>query len=211
MKAVIHGLYAVTPEGVEDSDLLARVARALEGGARVVQYRNKIGGHKVRTRQARILQSLCLSHGVPLIVNDHVEIAATVGAAGVHLGEADGSVAAARARLGSQAIVGASCYNDIERAHRAVASGADYIAFGSFFASANKPHAVRASADMLREARRVLAVPIVAIGGITANNAPALIAAGADAIAVISDLFDAPDVRQAAERLSRLFAAAESP
>lgn len=210
MKDGIRGLYAVTPDGLEDGDLLVRVARALDGGARVVQYRNKSVGHGICTRQARALQTLCRGHGVPLIVNDHVEMAEMVGAAGVHLGDTDESIGAVRARLGSQAIVGASCYNDIERAQRAAAAGASYVAFGSFFPSVNKPHAVRASLDLLREAKRVLAVPIVAIGGITADNAPALITAGVDAIAVISALFSAPDVRSAAERLSQLFIPAES-
>jgi thiamine-phosphate pyrophosphorylase len=203
--SLIYGLYAVTPE-IENTDRLAAMVReALRGGARLVQYRSKTAPAPLRREQARALLGLCREHGVPLIVNDDIGLAADVGADGVHLGREDAPVAAARLRLGEGKIVGVSCYDEIERALRAQADGAAYVAFGSFFASRVKPGAVRAPTTLLSEAKRRLAVPVVAIGGITIANAPQLIAAGADSIAVITALFSAPDIRNAAAQFSALF------
>jgi thiamine-phosphate pyrophosphorylase len=123
----------------------------------------------------------------------------------VHLGRDDGTVADARARLGHGKLIGVSCYDDLGRARDAVSAGADYLAFGSFFPSATKPGTVRATPDVLRAARTAWALPIVAIGGIDARNAAALIEAGADAVAVVSAVFDAPDVRAAARGIAGLF------
>lgn len=201
----IHGLYAVTPDGLEDADLVARVDAALLGGATVVQYRNKRATPEARDRQARALIGVCRRHAAPLIINDHLELAAAVGADGVHLGSEDGAIAEARAVLGPHAIIGASCYDRIDNARYAQQSGASYVAFGSYFLSGTKPEAARASPDLLREAKRMLSLPIVAIGGITRDNAKPLLAAGADSIAVISALFDAADVRAAAAQLAQLF------
>jgi len=203
----ISGLYALTPD-LADTHLLAeRVAAALAGGATAVQYRNKYADAALRLEQALELARLCADRAT-LIVNDDVELAAAVGAQGVHLGRDDASLALARDRLGRTAILGASCYDSLDRAELAVREGADYIAFGSFFASSVKPEARRASPSLLVAARERWGVGVVAIGGITPANGGALLAAGADALAVISALFDAPDLRgvtTAARDFSRLF------
>jgi len=205
VKGRISGLYAVTPDIADTSDLLTRTEAALAGGARLLQYRNKSASAALRLVQARALLALCWEYQVPLIINDHLDLARALDADGLHLGVEDGSLAAAREQLGPGKILGASCYDRIENAHEAVRRGADYVAFGSFFPSSVKPGAVRASLDLLREAKQRLTLPVVAIGGISAENAPQLIAAGADGVAVISALFDADDVKLAARRLSALF------
>ncbi len=205
MTARIAGLYAVTPD-VADTDVLSRkVAAALAGGAQVVQYRNKTGSAALRREQASRLHALCRQHGVPLVINDDVALALALGAEGLHLGMDDGPVADARARIGERMMLGISCYDSLARAQAAVDEGADYVAFGAAFPSRVKPDAVRASVELYSRARARYRVPIVAIGGITLENAPALIAAGVDAIAVISALFDAPDIEQAASSFTALF------
>jgi thiamine-phosphate pyrophosphorylase len=208
--AAIAGLYAIVDMAqLESGRLLDAVAQAIDGGATIVQYRDKSPpGHSRRAQQAAELAQLCKRHRVPLIVNDDVELAYTIAAAGVHLGREDPPLVQARQRLGSRALVGISCYNQLERALRAVAEGADYVAFGSFYPSATKPTAQRASLELLREARQRLRIPIVAIGGITPENGGALVAAGADALAVIQGLFAQEDVRAAARRYAALFAPA---
>jgi thiamine-phosphate pyrophosphorylase len=198
----LRGLYAVS-DGPR-ADLLDACAAALDGGAAILQYRDKSTDAERRLREAHALQALCARHGVPLIVNDDIELAAAIGAAGVHLGEGDAALATARARLGAGAIIGMSCYDSLERARHFAAAGADYLAFGAFFPSPTKPQARRASPQLLRDARR-LGLPLVAIGGITPDNARDLVDAGADAVAVISALFGARDVRAAARRFSDLF------
>lgn len=203
-KPAIKGLYAVTPDEQDTARLLARVEAALEGGARMLQYRNKSASPALRATQASALRCLCQAAGVPLIVNDDLAIALAVGAEGVHLGRDDGDLPSARNRF-PQGLIGVSCYNESVRAERALTGGADYVAFGSFFPSSTKPGAVAAPLTLIAEAKRIVGLPIVAIGGITLENAPRLLAAGADAIAVISALFDAPDVRQAARRFAALF------
>ncbi|WP_454829018.1 thiamine phosphate synthase [Pseudoxanthomonas wuyuanensis] len=186
-----RGLYLITPDQADTALLLARV-RPLLAHATWLQYRNKHAGEALRHVQATALQALCAQAGVPLIVNDDAHLAKAVGAAGVHLGEDDGDIAAARALLGPRAIVGASCYDELARAQRAVAAGANYVAFGAFFPTRSKTGTRRATPGLLAAAAE-LAVPRVAIGGITPDNTPALIAAGADLIAVIGGVFDAPD------------------
>jgi thiamine-phosphate pyrophosphorylase len=199
----MRGLYAITPD-IADTDLLARkVEQALEAGVAMLQYRNKDLSKDKRLLQAKELAPLARGYGVPFIVNDDVEIALVVGANGVHLGKADGDLALARAKLPGK-ILGASCYDDLEQARAAVRAGVDYVAFGAVFPSPTKPHAVRAPLSLFSEAKS-LDVPLAAIGGITLENAPALIAAGADLLAVISDLFDAPDVGERASRYRKLF------
>ena len=187
-----RGLYAVTPDEPDTNRLLARVETVLRAGASWLQYRNKAASEDLRAEQALALQSLCSRSKVPLIINDDWALAAAVGAAGAHLGEDDGELALARHELGAGAILGASCYNDLKLARQAAFAGASYIAFGAFFASPTKPNARQASPDLLREAA-ALRVPRVAIGGITPDNARPLVQAGADLIAVISGVFDAPD------------------
>lgn len=205
MKSRIRGLYAVTPDGLEDRELQAQVEAALRGGAKLVQYRNKQAPPEVQRRQLRALLALCRRHDVPLIVNDDPRLAAEIGADGVHVGGEDPPVAAARAALGPNAIIGASCYDALDRAHAAREAGASYVAFGSVFPSTVKPDAVRAPLALLREAKNQVGLPVVAIGGITIGNAPQAVAAGADAIAVISALFHATDVCRAARELSKPF------
>jgi thiamine-phosphate pyrophosphorylase len=200
------GLYALTPEIADTGLLVAQVAAAIAGGTAAVQYRNKGGPAALRREQALALRELCASRGVIFIVNDDVELARDIAADGVHLGRDDVAIATSRLRLGANAIIGASCYDSLEQAEQAVASGADYIAFGSFFASRIKPNAARAPLSLLAAARARWRVPVVAIGGITVANAPALIAAGADALAVITALFDTPDVRVAAKAFRDAFA-----
>lgn len=203
----LRGLYAISDGPRED--FLAACTAALEGGARILQYRDKTTDASRRLDEARALRSLCARFGVPLIVNDDVELAAAVGAAGVHLGEDDGDLASARTRLGANAIIGVSCYDSLERARHFAAAGADYLAFGAFFPSPTKPHARRATLELLRDAR-AFGKPLVAIGGIDVDNAAPLIAAGADSIAVISALFGAKDVRAQARRFASLFDAVRS-
>jgi thiamine-phosphate pyrophosphorylase len=202
---VIAGLYAVTPEGAGEEGLLQRSEQALTGGARILQYRDKSENHALRSRIATALAGLCRTYQALFIVNDDIDLASVSGAHGVHLGRDDATLVHARAALGPRAVIGASCYNDLDRAEEAVRAGADYLAFGSFYASAVKPSAVRASLDLLREARRRFDLPLVAIGGITPQNAPALLEAGADALAVVTALFEAADTRSAAQSFARLF------
>ncbi|MGA9666673.1 MAG: thiamine phosphate synthase [Gallionella sp.] len=197
-------MYAITPDEPDTAELLRKVRLALQGGARVLQYRNKAADMALRLEQAAALRELTHEFSVPLIINDDTMLAQRVGADGVHLGGEDGGVAAARALLGSARLVGVSCYNRKELALEAVRQGADYVAFGSFFASAVKPDAVAASPELLRQARREVAVPLVAIGGITAGNGSQLLEAGADALAVISAVFGAADIRDAARQFAKL-------
>jgi len=202
-RGMASGLYLITPDETDDARLLARVEPVLAHAA-CLQYRNKRASAAQRGRQAGALRDACSRHGVPFIVNDDASLAAAVGADGVHLGEHDGAIAAARALLGNDAIIGVSCYDDIALAGIAAAQGADYLAFGAFFPSPTKPHARRASLELVHGAR-AFALPLVAIGGITPDNAPALVAAGIDLVAVISGVFDAPDPIAAARAYSACF------
>ena len=207
----LRGLYAVTPEIPDTAELAARVRDVLAGGACLVQYRSKNPDAALRRRQAAALLQLCRERDVPLIINDDASLAAELGADGVHVGRDDVDLDAARTRLGSARILGASCYNDLERAVAAVARGADYVAFGAAFPSPTKPGAVRAPLSLYVAARSRLALPIAAIGGITVDNAPQLIAAGVDLLAVISDLFEAPDAAVRAAAYVRLFGDTHTP
>lgn len=205
MNTPITGLYAITPDIADTDTLLLRTRAALTGGARVLQYRNKTASAALRREQAKALQALCMEFAVPLIINDHLDLALDVDAAGLHLGGDDGDIAAARAQLGPAKLLGASCYDRIELAQSAVAAGADHIAFGSFFASGIKPDAVRPPVDLISRAKQQFRLPVVAIGGITPHNAAQLIAAGVDAVAVISAVFTAHDVAAAAREFRTLF------
>lgn len=196
--AKLRGLYAITPELADGDELLRRAEAALRGGVKLLQFRNK----NPSSRVALDLKKLAGRFGASFIVNDNVELALEIGADGAHLGRDDGDLEAARKKLRGK-ILGASCYDSLERARAVVAAGADYVAFGSVFASPTKPAAVRAPLSLFGND---LGVPLCAIGGITLENAPALIAAGADCVAVISDLFDAPDIAARAAAYGRLFA-----
>lgn len=206
----LRGLYAITPVELcaKQSRLLAAVEGALRGGAALVQLRDKLSTPAARSANARALAALCHAHDARLIINDDVTLALECGADGVHLGATDGSLAQARQMLGPDAIIGASCGPWLERAHAAAAAGADYVAFGRFFPSRTKPDAPQATLELLREARGQLALPICAIGGVTADNGGTLLAAGADLLAVVDDVFgdfEPSAVEVAARAYTRLF------
>ena len=201
----ISGIYAVTPETEDTTELIEKVTAVLNGGARVVQYRNKNGARALQREQCIKLLACVRAFDGSLIVNDSSKFALEVGADGVHLGQVDESVESARTQLGPRRTIGVSCYDDLERARAAQAAGADYVAFGSFFPSPTKPAAVRASLDLLRSAKAELDVPVVAIGGINVDNAAALIEAGADALAIISALFQVDDIEKQTRTYLRLF------
>lgn len=202
---VLHGLYAVTPDDALLPRLSAMVASALKGGVRLVQYRNKTASAPLRRSQAAELLRICRASGAALIINDDLSLALDVGADGVHLGGDDGDLSVARNALGPNRILGASCYNNIARGEAATRAGADYLAFGSMFSSKSKTTVVAAPLTILSEARR-FGLPIAAIGGITLDNAPEVIHAGADMVAVISDLFDTTDIATRAANFQDLFA-----
>jgi thiamine-phosphate pyrophosphorylase len=201
----LRGLYAITPDCLAATVLIERVRAALQGGAAFVQYRDKGGDPARRAEIARALLALCRQFGARLLINDDLPLALAVGADGLHLGAADGQLSAARAALGSSLLLGASCYDDFERARAAAAAGADYLAFGAMHPSSTKPLAVRASPSLITRCRAELQLPACAIGGITVENAAPLLAAGADLLAVISDLFEAPDVASRAAAYQQLF------
>jgi thiamine-phosphate pyrophosphorylase len=210
MQRAVAGLYAITHEDADTKRLVHKAQAALSGGAGLLQYRNKSGDLTLKHDQAQALLALCRSAGALLIVNDDLDLALAIGADGVHLGRDDGDIAAARARLGPHMLLGVSCYDRLELADAAVAAGADHVAFGSVFASPTKPGAVRAPLELFTRARARLAVPIVAIGGITAENAGAVIDAGADAVAVISAIFNVDDITAAAAAFHDLFRSKQS-
>ncbi|HKU70875.1 MAG TPA: thiamine phosphate synthase [Burkholderiales bacterium] len=205
MKRSISGLYAITPDTENTPALLQKVEAALSGGARLLQYRNKTASASLRLTQGRALLALCEKFQVPLIINDHLELALALDAH-LHVGGEDGSASEARRQLGPDKILGVSCYSRLDSAVTAVSAGATYVAFGGFYPSKVKPGAnARTSIKLLGEAKRLLDVPVVAIGGITLDNAPALVAAGADSVAVITALFEAPEIRDAARSFDKLF------
>jgi len=212
----MRGLYAITPESSDLPKLIEQVGQAVAGGASIVQYRNKLLPPNAATMQAKALQTLLSGTGALFIVNDNIELALSIGADGVHVGKDDGdtgALAGVRERITRDSfssrrqpfLIGVSCYNDLQRAKAAVSAGADYVAFGSFFPSQTKPDAVRADASLIKAAKRILEVPVVAIGGITLENASQLIAAEVDAIAVITDLFAAADISHRARQFTNLF------
>jgi thiamine-phosphate pyrophosphorylase len=199
-----RGLYLVTPDEPDTARLMLRVLPLLAARPALLQYRNKAAKPALRREQALALLGLCRRAAVPLIVNDDASLAHEIGAAGVHLGREDDGIAKARATLGPAAIIGASCYDDLDRAAAAAAAGADYLAFGAMFASGTKPHARRAPLGVLRDAGR-FGLPRVAIGGLTPDNAGDVLAAGADLLAVVGAVFDAVDPVAAARRFLALF------
>ena len=202
----LYGLYVITPTAeFPHEQLLRDVELALKGGARIVQYRDKSRDTARRLNQAQQLLALCNQFGATFIVNDDVALAAAVHAHGVHLGGEDTPLPQARERLGAKAVIGASCYNRLELAVRAQQQGADYVAFGRFFPSRTKPQAVPADIALLRQAKAQLHLPIVAIGGITAQNGAQLIAAGADMLAVVDAVFAQEDIVTAARQLTECF------
>jgi len=201
-----RGLYVITDLDLcAGPGLLASVSAALEGGAVIVQYRDKTGDLERREQEAAALAGLCRRHGALFVVNDDTGLAGRCGADGVHLGRGDGDIRAARQALGPGRLIGASCYDSMDCAREAIAAGCDYVAFGSAFPSPTKPGAVRAPISLYRDAVAGLPVPVVAIGGITPENAMPLIDAGCRALAVISGVFGRPDPAAAASTYARLF------
>jgi thiamine-phosphate pyrophosphorylase len=202
----LNGLYAITDSQLlAGGKLLPYVEAALNGGARLLQYRDKSTDEGRQQREAEALQKLCERYGATLIINDDAELAARLGV-GVHLGQSDGSLAAARALLGGQAVIGGTCHARLELAQQAAKEGASYVAFGRFFESHTKPGAPTATLELLDQASQHLQLPVVAIGGVTLASAPELIAHGASMIAVIHALF-AADSAAEVERRARAFSA----
>jgi len=197
----LSGLYVITA----DMSTVEDVASAIEGGASIVQYRDKSADSSDRLHKASAFRQLCAEKDVLFIINDDVELAATVDADGVHVGREDAACSRARERLGDEALIGVSCYNEFARAEAAARAGASYIAFGAFFGSPTKPEAPRATPDLLLRTKRELSLPVVAIGGITPQNGASLITAGADMLAVITAVFSQPDIAGASRQFSDLF------
>lgn len=201
----IKGLYAITPNELATSLLCKQVDAAIQGGAKIVQYRNKAADAALRLVQASALLVLCRSYCVPLVINDHLDLCAQIDADGLHLGATDSDVGAARRLLGADKIIGASCYNRIDSAIKAEAAGASYVAFGACFGSQTKPDAIHAPLALFAEAKQKTSIPLVAIGGINLDNAAQVIAAGADAIAVVGALFNANDMVKSSQEFTNLF------
>lgn len=199
------GLYLVTPDWPDTDALVAAVAALLPARPALVQYRNKLASGALKREQASRLLAVCRAAGVPLVINDDLLLALDIGADGAHLGRDDGDPAAARQQLGAGRILGVSCYNEWPRAVAGAAAGVDYLAFGAMYPSPTKPAALRAPLDLLTRAKREFGLPVAAIGGITLENAPPLIDAGADLLAVISDVFSAPDPAARAVAYAGLF------
>lgn len=201
----LRGLYIVTPDQADTGALLAAVARVLPARPAIVQYRSKLADAGLRRQQAAQLLALCRQSGIPLVINDDLALALEIDADGAHLGRDDGDLAGARQALGASRILGASCYGEWWRAAAAAAAGVDYLAFGAMFPSSTKPLAPPAPLEMLTRAKAEFGLPVAAIGGITLDNAPLLITAGADLPAVISDVFSAPDPAARAAAYAGLF------
>jgi len=200
-----RGLYAITDTSLKGKAIEQQVIQAIAGGACIIQYRDKSGDRALRLKEASALLRVCHQYKVPLLINDDVELAKQIAADGVHIGKEDAAYAHARKILGDNAIIGVSCYNQLALAEKAAAQGADYIAFGRFFQSDTKPDAKQADISLLQEAREKIPCPIVAIGGITADNGRDLVEAGADMLAVIRGIFAADDIEQAAQAINNLF------
>ncbi len=203
----LHGLYAITDSSLmpDDQTLLTQVRAALEGGAAIIQYRDKSNDSVKRLRQASLLRELCDQFQRPLLINDDLALAMACGAHGVHLGQSDGSVARARQLLDPDAIIGVTCHDDLKLALQAKVEGADYVAFGAFFPSKTKPDAKPAPLSLLQLAAQDVGLPVVAIGGISMDNARQVTEAGASMVAVIHALFSAADIRLQAQQFKQQF------
>jgi len=202
---IIKGLYAITPDMADLNTLVHKTQLVIEGGAFMVQYRSKIQDRAVKIQQCAAILRLCREYDVPCIVNDDVEMCRILEADGVHLGENDDNIAEVRRILGEDAIIGSSCYDQLDRAKQAQKEGASYVAFGAMFPTPTKPNAPRATLELLREAKSEIEIPIVAIGGITVNNAHDVIEAGVDAIAVITSLYESNSIKETAETFLKMF------
>ena len=207
MKSILSGLYGITDSTLMPTleQMLQQVAQSLEGGARIIQYRDKSSDHTKRFSQASALNDLCMKYSVPLLINDDIELAYNVNAAGVHLGQSDGNIQNARNRLGPDAIIGITCHDSLSLAKSAEFQGANYLAFGAFFPSKTKPDAKSAPINLLHQSKQKLSLPIVAIGGISMDNAHQIITAGADMVAVIHALYAQDDIKATAEQFRQQF------
>ncbi len=201
---MLKGLYLITDPCWKD-DLLNKVESALSGGCRLVQYRNKGAAQSLRKTEALAVQALCETYNASFLINDDIELAVAIGADGVHLGQDDSHCLIARQQLGSEAIIGITCHSDLRLAKNAECDGANYVAFGRFFPSSTKPEAVPAPQQLITEAKQSLAIPVVAIGGITLDNAPNLIQQGVDMLAVSHSLLSADNCEQRARAFNELF------
>jgi thiamine-phosphate pyrophosphorylase len=201
----ISGLYAVTPNELDTKLLVAKVEAALKGGVRLVQYRNKAAGKSLLLRQATALLAVCRTYDASLIINDHLDLCAHIDADGLHLGATDCKPGPVRRLLGADKIIGVSCYNQLALANEAEAAGADYVAFGACFSSDTKPNAVNAPLSLFAQAKQHLKIPIVGIGGINLDNALQIKEAGADAVAVISTLFEAKNITTLSQQFNSIF------
>jgi len=206
----LFGLYAITDDNLLANRLLPAVEAALAGGCRIVQYRSKQTDRSELLAEANALLILCNQYGAKLFINDNAQLAAEIGSHGVHLGQEDIPIAEARALLGNKAIIGITCHDSLALALEAQQAGADYVAFGRFFSSSTKPSAPPADLSVLRTAKAQLTIPVVAIGGITLDNAPSVITAGADMLAVVGDLFGAADIADRTRAYCKLFITQES-
>ena len=203
---IINGLYAITQDLTQTDELVDKVQKALQGGVKLLQYRNKSASWGLLREQAQALLSLCRSYHVPMIVNDNLDLALEIDADGVHLGQDDLARCEVKEQLtGYGKILGISCYNRLELALQAQQLCADYVAFGAFFPSATKPDAVKVTVDWVHQARKQIAIPIVGIGGIRITNAAAVIQSGCAAIAVSDDLFNTRNIQLRAQQLVQLF------
>lgn len=202
---IIKGLYVITPDMADLNTLIHKTKLAIEGGASMVQYRSKMLDRDVKMQQSAAILRLCRQYDVPCVINDDVEMCRILEADGVHLGEKDDNIEEVRRILGEDAIIGSSCYNQLERAKQAQKEGASYVAFGTMFPTPTKPSAPRATLALLKEAKREIHIPIVAIGGITMNNAHDVIETGIDAIAVITSLYEAKSIKETAETFLKMF------
>lgn len=201
----LRGLYIVTPDWDDTAQLLAATEMALQNGAALVQYRHKTADPAQRRDQASALLALCRQYEVPLIINDHVDLCLEIGADGIHVGGTDASIAEVRQAVGPDRIVGASCYGTLELAHAAHRDGASYVAFGGFYPSRVKKYDFRTAPEIIAQSKREIALPVVVIGGITLENAPPLVAQGADMVAVISSVYLVPVAERKTRELADLY------
>ncbi len=201
----IKGLYAVTPDELDTAFLCKKVEATLQGGASLVQYRNKAANSDLRLQQASALLLLCRAYNTPLVINDHLDLCAQIDADGLHLGDTDCDLGSARRLLGMDKVIGASCYNRLDLAEKAQAEGASYVAFGACFATSTKPNAANVPLSLFAQAKQKISIPLVAIGGITLENAPQVKQAGADVIAVINALFGTEDITKTSQQFIEIF------
>lgn len=202
----LRGLYIVTPDWDDTAQLLAATELALQNGTALVQYRHKTASPELRRTQAEALLALCRQYGVPLVINDHVELCLAIGADGIHVGGTDASIAEVRAQVGPERIVGASCYGTLELAHAAHRDGASYVAFGGFYPSRVKKYDFRTAPEIIAQSKREIPLPVVVIGGITLENAAPLVEQGADMVAVISSVYLVPPAERKTRELAGLYA-----